>query len=78
MIKNGHQLRHIEGVKGNFGIADRVEYFTHGVQREGESPSQATVTNVRSFVESQQYFFDALWDKAMPADERTRIYKDYI
>jgi hypothetical protein len=31
MIKNGHQVRHLDGVKGNFGIADRTEYFAHGV-----------------------------------------------
>ena len=68
MIKNGHKLRHIEGVKGNFGIADEAEYVTHGIQPEGEPVSQVTATNVKSFVESQQYFFDTLWNKAIPAE----------
>jgi two-component system, OmpR family, sensor histidine kinase VicK len=72
MIKNGHQVRHLDGVKGNFGIADGTEYFAHGVQCEGEPPTQVTVTNVRSFVESQQYFFDTLWTKAISAEERLK------
>ena len=65
------EIRHLDGVKGNFAIADRTEYFTILVQ-EGPIPTQALVSNVGSFVEQQQYFFDTLWSKALPAEKRIR------
>ena len=68
----GHEVRHLDGVKGNFAIADRTEYFSVLVQGEGRIPTQALVSNVRSFVEQQQYFFDTLWQKAIPADQRIK------
>jgi len=70
MMRVGIELRHLEGVKGNFGIADRRECITILLQAEGEPPTRALVTNVRSFVEQQQYFFDTLWQKAIPAEQR--------
>jgi hypothetical protein len=42
------------------------------VQGEGQPPTQAIVSNVKSFVEQQQYFFDTVWDKALPAEHRIR------
>ena len=78
MLKNGHQVRHLDGVKGNFGIIGRTEYFAYSIQREGEPPTQVTVTSVRSFVESQKHSFDALWQKAIPAQERIREIEEEI
>lgn len=78
MIKNGHQVRHLSGVKGNFGIIGKTEYYAYAVQREGEPPSQVIVSNVRSFVESQQYSFEMLWRKAIPAQERIKEIEEGI
>lgn len=78
MINNGHQVRHLNGVKGNFGILGKTEYYAYAVQREGEPPVQAIVTNVRSFVDSQQYSFEMLWKKAMPAKERIKELEEGI
>jgi two-component system, OmpR family, sensor histidine kinase VicK len=66
------ELRHLEGVKGNFGIADRTGYPATLVQGEGRPPTHAIVSNLKSFVEQQQYFFDTLWQKAIPAQENQR------
>jgi two-component system sensor histidine kinase VicK len=72
MMKVGMELRHIDGIKGNFAIGDRTEYISVMIQGEGRIPTQALVSNVKSFVEQQQYFFDTLWQKAIPAQNRIR------
>jgi hypothetical protein len=72
MMRIGIELRHIKGVNFNFGIADRREYITTLVQEDRQTPAQALVSNVKSFVEQQQYFFDTHWKKAIPAQDRIR------
>jgi hypothetical protein len=66
------ELRHLNGAKGNFGIADGIDCVIHSVLQEEQVPIQAIFTNVKSFVEAQQYLFDTLWMKAIPAKERIR------
>jgi two-component system, OmpR family, sensor histidine kinase VicK len=66
------QIRHLDRVAGNFGIGDRREIRMHAVVRESRVPTQLLISNVRSFVEQHQYFFDELWKKAIPAEERIR------
>jgi len=61
------KLRHLE-VKGNFGIGDGVDYRGSATSKPGEPPSQLIISNVRAFIEQQQYFFDMLWNKAIPAE----------
>ena len=78
MMRSGIEIRHLEGVKGNFGIADKREYLTTLVQGEAQPPTQALVSNVKSFVEQQQYFFDTLWQKATKAQDRFREIEEGI
>jgi hypothetical protein len=66
------ELRHLDGVKGNFGIADRSEFRASASIIEGENPTELIVSTVRSFVKQQQYFFDMLWKKAIPAKQRIK------
>jgi two-component system, OmpR family, sensor histidine kinase VicK len=54
------ELRHLNGAKGNFGIADWIDCVIHSVLQEEHTPVQAIFTNVKSFVEAQQYLFDTL------------------
>ena len=61
------ELRHLEGVKGNFGIVDSLHYGG----ASAAPPSPWIHSTVKSFIEQQQYFFDMLWGKAIPA--KTRI-----
>ncbi len=62
-------LRHIDGVKGNFGISDQNEYIGN-ILPDGKPDGQLIHINVKSFIELQQYLFDTLWNQAMPAKER--------
>jgi two-component system sensor histidine kinase VicK len=64
-------VRHLEGIKGNFVIADRTKYAGIANTHEGKLP-QLISSNVGAFVEQQQYFFDMLWNKAIPANQRIR------
>jgi len=64
------EIRHLEGVKGNFGIIDEREYDMHIIHQELQAPTQMIYCNVKSSVEAQQFLFNTLWSKAIPAEER--------
>jgi two-component system sensor histidine kinase VicK len=63
-------LRHLDGIKGNFGIADGKDYGGTASIKEGQPPIELIRSNVRTFVEQQQFLFETLWSKAMPAEQR--------
>jgi two-component system sensor histidine kinase VicK len=64
------EVRHLEAVKGNFGIQDSQHYLGHIIQKEGEPPRRLIYVNIKGFVKQQQYLFDNLWSKAKPAEQR--------
>jgi signal transduction histidine kinase len=64
------ELRHFEKVKGNFGIIDGRSYGAGSSAGEGQAPTQLIRSNIKAFVEQQQYFFETLWGKALPAERR--------
>jgi two-component system sensor histidine kinase VicK len=66
------ELRHLDGVKGNFGIVDGIHYGGIAKVQEKLPLSQWIHSTVKSFIEQQQYFFDMLWNKAYPAEQRIR------
>jgi hypothetical protein len=68
------ELRHIDGVKGNFAVTD-TEYVSYAIPSEKAIPSQKEKVMVirstsKEFVEQQQYLFDILWNKAVPAERK--------
>jgi signal transduction histidine kinase len=66
------ELRHLDGIKGNFGIADGKDYGGAARPKEAEVPALLIRSNVRAFVEQQQYFFETLWAKSIPAEQRIK------
>src|SRR5918998_94701 len=64
------ELRHVDGAQGNFAFGDRREIRMHAIVKKGVPPMQMLRSTVRSFVEQQQYVFEELWKKAIPAEER--------
>jgi hypothetical protein len=66
------EVRHIEGIKGNFGISDGKECHFHLAQNEGEPPTQMILISNSSFVRQQQSMFDAIWGRATPAEIKIR------
>jgi len=64
------ELRHLDAIKGNFGIADGKDYRATANMQDGQPPTQAIRSTVKAFVEQQQHFFETLWSKAIPAKQR--------
>jgi two-component system, OmpR family, sensor histidine kinase VicK len=64
------ELRHLEGIKGNFMLSE-TEYLSPIILFEkGKVASQIVYSNLKEIVEQQQYFFDTLWSKAIPVEDR--------
>jgi signal transduction histidine kinase len=72
------ELRHFEGIKGNFGIIDGIIYGGTAKNYEKQFPTEFIYSTVKSFVEQQQYFFDMLWNKAIPSEQRIREIEEGI
>jgi two-component system, OmpR family, sensor histidine kinase VicK len=66
------ELRHLDKVKGNFGILDGKIYGASASAEEGQPPIELIHSNVKTFVEQQQYFFDMLWNKSIPAEDKIK------
>jgi two-component system, OmpR family, sensor histidine kinase VicK len=66
------ELRHLDDVKGNFGVGDSRLYQASAKNIESAPPPLLIESTVKGFVEQQQYFFDMLWQKAIPAKQRIK------
>jgi two-component system, OmpR family, sensor histidine kinase VicK len=72
------ELRHLDGLKGFLGIVDGRMLTSHAYGQESKTLSHMVVSTVRVFVEQQQYFFETLWSKAIPAEQRIREIEEGI
>ncbi|MGB6675027.1 MAG: histidine kinase dimerization/phospho-acceptor domain-containing protein, partial [Candidatus Nitrosopolaris sp.] len=73
-----YELRHLDGVKGNFMISE-TEYLAPASSHEETKPSSLIIySNVKEIVEHQQYVFETLWNKAIPADQKIREIEEGI
>ena len=50
------EVRHLDGISGNFTIADETDYAGVATTQEAQPITQLLVSNVRAFVQQQQYF----------------------
>jgi hypothetical protein len=66
-IMNFAELRHLDGVKGNFAVSD-TEYVS-GV-KQGNSLIRLVKSTVSELVQQQRLVFETLWNQAIPATER--------
>ncbi|HYY51176.1 MAG TPA: hypothetical protein VE643_09910 [Nitrososphaeraceae archaeon] len=71
LINMVDDLRHLEGIKGNFYV-NETEYIAPATLHENGKPaSQITYSSVKEIVEHHtQYVFDTLWSRAIPAEQR--------
>jgi two-component system sensor histidine kinase VicK len=70
LMKICSELRHLDEVKGNFGLVDGIYYRASAKAGKSSPPPLLIGTTLRAFVEQQQYFFEMLWKKAIPAKQR--------
>jgi phosphopentomutase len=73
LIKIVDELRHLEGIRGNFYVSE-TEYIAPATLHEkGKLASQITYSNVKEIVEHHKhYVFDTLWSRAKPAKQRIK------
>ena len=63
-------FRHMDEIKGNYSIVDEVDYQATAAVTEGEGPTESVLSTAKAFVDQQQFVFDMLWRKAIPAKQR--------
>ena len=66
------EIRHLEGMKGNFEVADEKEYVAVATLHKAQPIPQLIFSNVPEIVDQQQFVFDSFWDKGIPSEERIR------
>ena len=71
-LMNFGEVRHLDEVKGNFGVLDGIYYRASAKARASSPPPLLISSTVRAFVEQQEYFFEMLWKKAIPAKQRIK------
>jgi two-component system, OmpR family, sensor histidine kinase VicK len=63
------EMRHLDGVQGNFGISE-TEYLASATLDKEKVVPLLIYSNVKQIVRQQQYIFQTLWNKATPAEDR--------
>jgi two-component system, OmpR family, sensor histidine kinase VicK len=78
LMEMTHELRHIEGIKGNFYISE-TEYLAPATLHEkGKSASQIIYSNVKEIIEHQKYVFDSFWNRAISAEQRIKEIEERV
>jgi signal transduction histidine kinase len=72
LMKMTHELRHLDGIKGNFYISESGYLAPSTYHEKGKPASQIIYSNVNEIIEHQKYVFDSFWDRAIPAEQRTK------
>jgi two-component system, OmpR family, sensor histidine kinase VicK len=70
------EIRHLDGVKGNFEVSDEKEYVGTATLKEPEEQEQSIPqlihSDVKEVVEQQQYVFDSFWNRAIPSEQKIK------
>ena len=66
------ELRHLDGVKGNFYVNENEYVSPAAIHEEGKPASNVVYSNVKEVVEQAQYLFETLWSRSLPADQRIK------
>lgn len=72
------EVRHLDKVRGNFSVSDTKWYTASAVTEKDKAPPRLIFSNVREIAEQHQYFFETLWNKAIPAEQRMKEIEEGI
>ena len=72
------EIRHLDGMKGNFEVADQREYVAVATLQAAQPIPQLLFSNLPEVVEQQQFVFDSFWSRAVPAEHRIKEIEDGI
>ena len=76
LMKIADEIRHMDKIEANFGL-NEIEYLG-SITLQEEETLQATYSNVMEVVEQQQFIFNTLWSKAIPAEQKIREIEEGI
>ncbi|MDQ6723940.1 MAG: ATP-binding protein [Thermoproteota archaeon] len=72
------ELRHITEVKGNMAVSETEYVATAKLEGEAKPVTQTIYSNVKAIIEQHKYFFENLWEKAIPYEQRIREIEEGI
>ena len=73
------EIRHLDGVKGNFEISDDGKGYAAAANLQEATPlKQLIYSTVKEIGEQQQYIFDTLWTKTISFEEKIKEIEDEI
>jgi signal transduction histidine kinase len=65
------ELRHLDGIKGNFGVSDTA-YIATATLNKAQPVAELIYSTAKSVIEQNKNIFDTLWSKAIVAEDRIR------
>ena len=71
------ELRHIAGIKGNFGVTE-TEYIASAILKKEKPATQIIYSNAREVVDQQRYIFRSFWSRAIRANQRIKEIEEGI
>jgi len=66
------EIRHLDGLRGYLVIEDGEIFISQAYEDEGKWLPHMVISSASVLVEQQQYFFELLWSKAIPAKQRIK------
>jgi len=72
------ELRHLDGIKGNFYISESGYLAPATFHERGKSASQIIYSNIKEMIDNQKYVFDSFWSRGIPAKFRIRELEEGI
>ena len=71
------EVRHLDGIKGNFGVSNRA-YIATAIINKAQPVPEMIYSSARSVIEQNKYVFDTLWSRAVVAEDRIREIEEGI
>jgi hypothetical protein len=74
------EIRHLEGLRGNFGIRDEMGYMAFILNKQNDEALQTYFSNSKTLAHQQMKIFEELWSMATPFSIRKKEieYEDKI
>ena len=67
LLSTVDEVRYLDEIKANFLINEPTYAGISIVQQKTRPIPQLMISDIKSFVEQQQFYFDLLWNKSIPA-----------
>ena len=72
------ELRHLDGIKGNFYISASGYLAPASFHEKGKSASHIIYSNVKEMIDNQKYVFESFWSRGIPSEYRIRELEEGI